>query len=184
MDESFLGELRPVGFGFAPRGWMLCQGQALPISQNQALFSLLGTTYGGNGTTTFNLPDLRSRIPVGQGQGPGLSFYSLGQTGGAEGQTLTVAQLPAHSHIVQATMKPDAAVDSPTPGGEYIGPGTLKQYSKRNTSPPVGKNVPMAANAVTGSAAPMGGNTPHENRQPFIAVNYAICVQGLYPSRG
>ncbi|GAB3588204.1 phage tail protein [Hymenobacter daeguensis] len=181
MNESYLGELRPVGFGFAPKGWMLCQGQTLPINQNQALFSLLGTTYGGNGTTTFNLPDLRGRIPVGLGQGPGLAPYILGQTGGVEGQTLTADQLPVHGHAVQATMKPDGAVDSNSPGGEYIGPGSLNQYSKKG--PTVSKNVVMAANAVTGTASPVGGSQPHENRQPFIAINYAICLQGVFPSR-
>lgn len=180
MNESFIGELRPVGFGFAPKGWMLCQGQTLAISQNQPLFALLGTTYGGNGQTTFNLPDLRSRVPVGQGRGAGLGAYTLGQTGGVEGQTLTADQLPQHGHGVQGTMKPDGSVDSNSPSGEYIGPGSLNQYSKKG--PGVGKNVAMATNAVSGTATTAGGSQPHENRQPFIAINYAICLQGIFPS--
>jgi microcystin-dependent protein len=177
MDESYIGELRPIGFGYAPKGWLLCQGQTLAINQNQALFSLLGTTYGGNGQTTFNLPDLRARVPVGQGQGPGLSSYVLGQVGGVENQTLTPTQLPAHSHVVQGTMVPDAATDNGAPTGEYIGTGSLNQYSKGP------KNTAMAANAVSGTANPVGNNQPHENRQPFIAINYAICIQGLFPPR-
>ncbi|MBO2010989.1 phage tail protein [Hymenobacter negativus] len=178
MNESFLGELRPIGFGYAPKGWMLCQGQTLPIAQNQALFSLLGTTYGGNGQTTFNLPDLRSRVPIGQGQLLGQSNYVLGQTGGVESQTLLPAQLPSHSHVVQGTMVPDTATDNGAPTGEYIGTGTLNQYSKGP------KNAPMAANAVTGTASLTGNSQPHENRQPYIAMNYAICLQGIFPSRG
>jgi len=179
MDESYIGELRPIGFGFAPRGWLLCQGQTLAINQNQALFSLLGTTYGGNGTTTFNLPDLRGRVPVGQSQGPGLGNYTLGQIGGVENQTLVPAEMPVHNHLIQGTMSPDAtSVDSNSPTNEYIGAGSLNQYSKGP------KNAAMAANAITSVTNNTGSSQPHENRQPYIAVNYAICIQGLFPSRG
>jgi microcystin-dependent protein len=116
-------------------------------------------------------------VPIGQGQGPGLGMYTPGQTGGVEGQTLTVEQLPAHGHVVQGTMQPDSAVDSGSPTGEYIGPGSLNQYSKGP------KNALMSPNGVLGNANPVGGNQPHENRQPFIAINYAICLQGLFPPR-
>src|SRR6187399_3074015 len=115
MAEPFLGEIRLMSFGFAPKGWAFCNGQFLPINQNQALFSLLGTTYGGNGQTNFALPDLRGRIPVHSGQGPGLSNSSLGETGGTEAVTLTVAQLPRHSHAAQGA---SGAGNSSGPAGQ------------------------------------------------------------------
>ena len=113
MSEPFVGEIRMFGFGFAPQGWAPCNGQLLPINQNQALFSLLGTTYGGDGEATFALPDLRSRVPVGQGQGPGLSAYAEGQAGGAETVTLTATQMPGHTHPVRAS---SSAAGSTSPG--------------------------------------------------------------------
>jgi microcystin-dependent protein len=178
MDEPYIGEIRPVGFNYAPRGWMFCQGQILAIAQNQALFSLLGTTYGGNGQTTFALPDLRSRVPLSSGQGPGLGNYALGQLSGSENVTLLETQIPTHIHALTGTMMPDASTDNTSPVGEYIGtPGTLNQYS------PGPKNTTMAANAVTGTVNPAGGSQPHSNLQPYLGTNYVIAIQGIFPSR-
>ena len=167
MSEGFIAEIRLFAGSFAPRGWALCNGQILSIAQNTALFSLLGTTYGGNGTTTFALPDLRGRVPVHPGQGPSTSTYNLGQQGGTESETLTTSQMPAHAHTLNAssndetTNRPGGAV--PAKGGVY-------------DSPP---NVAMHAGAV-GNA---GGNQPHNNIQPYTTLNYMICMVGIFPSR-
>ncbi len=166
MAEPFLGSILLFAGNFAPSGWAMCNGQILPISQNTALFSILGTTYGGNGQTTFALPDLRSRVPVGFGQGVGLSPYSEGQTGGVESITLTTNQIPGHQHLQPAsnadegTNRPNSAV--PAKGGVYA---TASDGS---------------ALAPTSSA---GGGQAHENRQPFLAMNYIIALEGIFPSR-
>ena len=168
MSEPFIGEIRMVGFNFAPAGWALCNGQLLVISQNPVLFSLLGTTYGGDGISTFALPNLQSRVPVHAGQGPGLSPCFLGETDGVETVTLTTSQIPAHSHglaasdRVQSTNRPDAAV--PSRGGYY------------DTGVP---NATMSAQAIE----PTGGGLPHENRQPFLVLNFIIALLGVYPTR-
>lgn len=129
MPDPFIGEIRMFGFGFAPQGWALCNGQLLPIAQNAALFSLLGTTYGGDGQTTFALPDLRSRVPVGQGQGPGLSNYGQGQAGGAETVTLAAAQMPGHTHPVEASTSP---ADSGQPAGRTLARSAGHTYTARS----------------------------------------------------
>lgn len=167
--DPYLGEIRCFGFGFAPVGWMLCNGQVLSISQNTALFSLLGTMYGGNGTTTFALPDLRGRVPIAFGQGSGLSPYDQGEVGGAEQVTLQAGQLPAHSHTVGAsatatTKSPAGAVPAATPGGSSYGTTV---------------DLAMSPGMVSGG----GPGGPHENRQPFLVLNWCIAVQGIYPSR-
>ncbi len=154
MSEPFLAEIRVFPFGYAPRGWARCEGQLLPINQNQALFSLLGTTYGGNGTTTFALPDLRGRTAVGPGAQVG-----LGEVGGEEAHTLTPAEA-AHGWGVSApatTARPTGAL--PANGGAYASPAD---------GPSVG---------------PVGGGQPHENRAPFLAINFCIALQGIFPSR-
>lgn len=168
--EPFMGELRLFGFNFAPQGWAMCQGQSLPIAQYTALFSLLGTTYGGDGQTTFNLPDLRGRTPIGFGQGAGLSAYSQGEVGGQEQVTLLAAQLPAHNHTVAASSittgkNPSNAIPAVTPDGASY--GTTGDLS-------------MSPTMVGGG----GGGQPHENRQPYLALNWCIALQGVYPSRG
>ena len=168
MAEPFLGEIMIFAGNFAPRGWAMCNGQILPIAQNTALFSILGTTYGGNGQTTFALPDLRGRAPVHFGQGPGLSSYSLGQSGGVESVALLQTQLPQHSHVANASSadatssKPDGTV--PSSGGAYAAAsdGTI-----------------MSPGFITGG----GGNQPHENVQPYLAVNFVIALEGIFPSR-
>jgi microcystin-dependent protein len=173
MATPFIGEITLFAGNFAPRGWAFCNGQLLPISQNTALFSILGTTYGGNGQTTFALPDLRGRVPIHAGQGPGLSNYTLGQVGGAENVTLQTSQLPAHSHAVNAVAG----------GGNQASPvgnlpaiestGTSKDYS--NAAATGAMNAGMIGNAGQGQPVPV--------IQPYECVNYIIALQGIFPSR-
>lgn len=168
MSEPFLGMLAIYGFNFAPRGWAMCNGQILPIAQNTALFSLLGTTYGGNGQTTFALPNLQSRVPVHFGQGPGLSSYDLGQAAGTETVTLNVNEIPAHTHTIAAT---DADAASNKPEGNVLASGG--SYAPT-------PNINMAASMVPPSG---GGNQPHPNIQPYLALNFCIALEGIFPSR-
>lgn len=167
--DPFVGEIRPVPYNFAPRGWAFCQGQIMPIAQNTALFSLLGTTYGGNGQTTYALPNLQDRVPVGAGQGPGLSPYDLGQQGGEAIVTMTLANLPAHTHSMAAGATPATNVD-PTglvpamaPRAAYATPG----------------NGTLASDSV-GMA---GGSQPHNNMMPYLGISYVIALEGIYPPR-
>jgi microcystin-dependent protein len=169
--DAFLGQILIVGFDFAPQGWAFCDGHLLPISQNTALFSLLGTTYGGDGTTTFALPDLRGRIAVGFGQGPGLQDYSLGETGGEEFVTLTIAQMPAHTHPL---MGQSALGTSASPmGGIWAAQSRLEVYSSATPDSAMGG----------ASISNAGGSQPYDNRSPYLVVNYIIALQGIYPSR-
>ena len=170
MSEPFVGEVRPFAITFVPRGWAECNGQLLPISQNTALFSLLGTTYGGDGRTTFGLPNLQDRAPMGEGQGPGRSARRLGQQVGAATETLTTAQMASHSHGVSA-LGP-ANTNSPTGAAPATAP-TVQQYTTGGTE------VPMADGAL-GST---GGGQPHDNLQPYAAIRYFIALQGMYPPR-
>jgi microcystin-dependent protein len=169
MSDPFLAELRLSGFNFPPRGWAFCDGQLLPINQNQALFALLGTVYGGNGLTTFALPDLRGRVPVGFGSGPGLSERTLGEVGGHETVTLASNQLPAHSHALTATT--DLASDSSPAGGLLAGGGSY--------GPPGSALVELATGAIGAS----GGDQPHDNMQPYLVLNWIIALVGIFPSR-
>ena len=173
---------------FAPSGWALCAGQLLSISQNTALFSLLGTMYGGDGVTNFGLPDLRSRIPLGAGQGPGLSPYTLGQTGGTENVSLTVNTLAPHTHPATGLSASVPAVTSggttnqPSPSVALAAPtdaarNPLNIYSNATA------NQNLAPGTVTGSVGSAGGGQPHPNIQPYQALNYIIALQGIYPSR-
>ncbi len=171
MSEPFLGEIRMFGFNFTPQGWAPCNGQLLPINQYQALFSLLGTTYGGNGTTTFALPDMQSRVPVGQGQGPALSTYAEGQAGGAETVTLTATQMPGHTHPVKAS---SSAAGSDQPEGRVLARSASNIYiAKPDTSTVM--NAHMLGDA--------GGSLPHDNIQPYLAVNFCIALTGIFPAR-
>jgi microcystin-dependent protein len=177
MSEPFIAQIMMFGGNFAPRGWAFCSGQLLAIAQNSALFSLLGTTYGGDGVTTFALPDLRGRVPLHPGQGPGLSNYTLGEQAGQETVTLLVTQMPAHNHSVNATNAPG---DRGGPGGDYLA-GSQNQGPDPNpliynAGPP---NKVMHPNMITSA----GGSQPHENRQPFLAVNFIIALEGIYPSQ-
>lgn len=168
--QPYVGEILLVGFNFAPKGWAFCNGQILPIAQNTALFSLLGTTYGGNGVQTFALPDLRSRTPIGSGQGPGLSPYALGQTGGEETVTLTAEQMPAHTHNVFGS---STIANKATPGGNLWATQSLLQiYSATSDS-----------GMADGSVTPAGSGQPHDNRSPYLTLNYIIALGGIFPSR-
>jgi microcystin-dependent protein len=171
MSEPFLGEIRQFAMGYAPQGWAPCNGQILPIAQNQALFALLGTVYGGNGQTTFALPDLRGRVGVGAGMDPGLPPVSQGQVGGEETHTLTINELPAHTHMVIASTKPADAV-SPNNA-------VWATTSSPNPYGPAASLTAMSASAI-GQA---GSSQPHTNLQPFVVVNFCIALQGIFPSR-
>lgn len=178
-DEQMMGEIRMFAGNFAPRGWAFCNGQLLSISTNSALFSLLGTTYGGNGTTTFALPDLRGRSPIGTGQGPGLSNYSLGQTGGTESQTLNSSNLPIHNHTV--------ANSASTSEGTSNTPGSDKVLAKAVTPDRQEVNIYTTASPdtslKTNTSGTAGNSIPLATRAPFLAINYIIAVEGIYPSR-
>lgn len=165
--DTFLGQIQPFAFGITPRGWATCAGQLLPINQNAALFSLLGTTYGGNGTTTFALPDLRGRVSAGQGQGPGLSNYPIGLKTGTETVTLSTGQLPQHSHGIAGST---GAANMDTPVGAVM---ASQAWS------PTAPNQPTNPANVIGA----GANLPHPNTQPTLAVNWCIALQGVFPSR-
>ncbi|UXI69275.1 phage tail protein [Tahibacter amnicola] len=169
MAEPFLSEIRIMSFNFPPKGWAFCNGQFLPINQNQALFSLLGTTYGGNGQTTFALPDLRGRVPVHVGSG-----LTLGQAGGQEAHTITQSEMPQHIHFANcATDAADAAV----PGANLLGSVDVTTFGNAYNGP--SSLVAMGPESV----APVGGSQPHENRQPFLVLNYCIALQGIFPSQ-
>jgi microcystin-dependent protein len=170
MSDAFTGEIRIFGFNFAPRGWAMCNGQILPIAQNTALFSLLGTTYGGNGQTTFALPDLRSRVPVHVGQGPGLSSYDLGQTGGQEAVTLTQSTMPGHGHGAGVTQAPGTTTRPANKVPATAGAAAYADASDGSTFNPA-----FIQNT--------GGNQPHPNLQPYLTLNFCICIQGIFPSR-
>lgn len=180
MDEAYIGEIRMVAFGFAPVGWALCDGSLLSIAGNSPLFSLIGTTYGGNGTTTFALPDLRGRSAVGVGPGSGLSPISAGQAGGVENVSLTTANLPQHTHAV-AVPAAAAQANVAAPGSTTV----LAQGYEPNGLADV--NLYTSANAAATlkpfDTAPAGSGTPVPVRNPYLGVNFIICTQGIYPSR-
>jgi microcystin-dependent protein len=173
MADPFVAEIRIFPFNFAPRGWAWCDGQLLPLSQNTALFSLLGTTYGGNGKSNFALPDLQGRAPMHPGQGPGLSLHDLGETGGSETVTLLESEIPSHSHGILTHAQDPADLGSPTParalartnrGFGYVASGAL---------------VSMSDQAI----APAGGDQPHNNLQPYLTFYFNIALQGVFPPR-
>ena len=171
MSEPFVGEIRMFAGNFAPRGWAFCDGQLLAVSQNDALFSLLGTIYGGDGRTTFGLPDLRGRIPVHAGHGPGLSERRLGAKSGAEKVTLTVNQLPSHGHALQASA--DVANESNPAGRVSAQTSTFDLYAAAETP------SPLAAAAVTA----VGDYQSHSNEMPYLCIHFIIALFGIYPSR-
>ena len=167
-QEAYLGDIKWVGFNFAPRGWASCDGQLLPINQNQALFSLLGNTYGGDGRTTFALPDMRSRSPLHVGTGPGLNNYNQGQMGGVETVTLSAAQMPSHTHTAMGS---SASGTLNSPANNVLG-GIRRGYDSS-------ANAAMDVTAI----ASAGGSQSHENRSPYLAVQCIIALQGIFPSR-
>ena len=171
--DPFVAEIRIFPFNFAPKGWAFCDGQILPLSQNTALFSLLGTTYGGDGKNNFALPNMQGNAPMHPGQGPGLSLHDLGETGGSDTVTLLESEIPAHPHALRAVADPgdvslpqQGAVLAATTGATgYVAP-----------TPPLS---PMSGNALT----PAGGDQPHNNMQPYLTLNFCIALQGVYPPR-
>ena len=176
---------------FAPLGWQLCAGQLLSISQNSALFSLIGTYYGGDGVTTFALPDFRGRVPVGAGQGPGRSPYNIGQVGGVENTTLTINNMPAHSHAVSLTVTVSASNAQATTSVPATGNSLAAPYDILNANP-IGGYVTTAPNTplnigggtAAGQTSIVGGSQPFSTLQPYLSVNYIIALQGVFPSRG
>jgi len=182
--EPFIGEVKLLGFQFPPRGYSLCQGQLLSIAEYTALFALIGTTYGGNGTTTFNLPDLQGRVPIGQGQGPGLPDYSIGEEAGSPSVTLTAANLPAHIHTVNSlkvhTKVNSTIADSGTALDGYPGTSGTNVWAESATP-----GAFMAADeaVVSGSTDTTGSSMPLSVVNPYLVLNYSIAVEGLFPSR-
>lgn len=169
MADPFVAEIRLFGFNFAPNGWAFCNGQLLPLSQNTALFSLLGTTYGGNGKSNFALPNLQGNVPIAPGQGPGLSLYDLGQTGGSQTVSLLESEIPSHSHPLVAS---DERGDLTSPAAGYFASGTdMYQLGAAGGQ--------MAPTALTLA----GGSLPHNNMMPFLTVNMCIALQGVFPPR-
>ena len=166
MGQPYVGEIRMFGGNFAPAGWMFCEGQLMPISENEVLFQLIGTTYGGDGESTFALPDLRGRIPLHQGNG-----FTLAETGGAETITLTVAQIPSHSHPLLASNNDATTTNA---GGNV--PATTPNYTPYISA---NANSPFNAQSITGT----GGNQPHENFQPYLCVDFIISMFGIFPSQ-
>lgn len=177
--EGTIGEIRMFAATFSPRFWAYCNGQLLAINQNQALFSILGTTYGGNGTTNFALPNMQSRVAVGTGSGPGLSTYQLGQLTGVESTTITAANIPSHTHVIAGAAKmltTTAAANAVAPGGNYFANDATPKY--KNSS--AGDTMKPATVAVSLGAS---GGTPLGNLMPYTAISYIICLQGIFPSR-
>lgn len=170
--EPFIGQVCSFGFNFAPRGWAQCNGQLLAISQYSALFSLLGTSYGGDGRTTFGLPDLRGRVAINQGQGPGLSDYKIGQMAGKEGVTLTQNEMPSHSHPGQLHASSTGA-NQEEPQNHLLGESAIYTDGAANQV--------MNSGAVTIGLT--GGNQPHDNLQPYLTINYCIALEGVFPQR-
>ena len=177
LGDELVGEVRLFAGNFAPRGWAFCNGQLLPIAQNTALFSLIGTTFGGDGRSTTALPNLQGRAPMHPGRGPGLTSRRLGQRGGVEMVSLTEAQLPNHTHVMQAVARSQITVgNSLDPQNNLLAsPQTGNQYTASTGS----NVVAMASNALLD----VGGSQPHNNMQPFLAINFIIALVGLYPSR-
>ena len=186
-QDAYIGEVKLFAGNFAPRGWAFCDGQILPIDGNQALFSILGTTYGGDGRTTFALPDMRGRVAVGPRTGPGLSTYREGNQGGTETNTLSTAQLPAHNHAATGIIKAsNANATTKEPAGNYFA-SSIYAINRGNIvdvlSYGAASDVEMNANAIDVTVGDTGDNQAANNRQPYLAMNYIICIYGVYPSR-
>jgi len=175
MADPFIAEIRIFPFNFAPRGWAWCDGQLLPLSQNTALFSLLGTTYGGNGQSNFALPDLQGRAPMHPEQGPGLSLHDLGETGGSETVSLLESEIPAHTHTMQASISAASNLNAP------IGNLTARPFGggQMYKAPAGATLAPLSDSA----AAPAGGDAPHNNLMPYLTLSFCIALQGVYPPR-
>ena len=174
MADPFVAEIRIFPFNFAPTGWASCDGQIMPISQNTALFSLLGTTYGGDGKSTFALPDLQGRAPMHPGQGPGLSLHDLGEEGGSDTVTLLESEIPSHSHVAQASADP---ANAQAPNAQVA----LARSSGGSAYSTTTSGLAMMA---TQTLAPTGGSLPHNNLAPYLTLTFCIALQGVFPPRG
>ncbi|WP_316828954.1 phage tail protein [Pedobacter miscanthi] len=181
--EPFIGEIKILGFNFAPRGYMTCAGQILSIAQNTALFSLLGTTYGGNGQTTFALPNLQGRAPIGQGQGPGLPNYTMGEAAGTTNVSILTSNMPAHVHTansLQVKLKASSAnADEPSADGNYLATGSNSIFSGNGATP----NVFTGGTQISGTTDISGQGLPFSILNPYLVINYSIATQGIFPSR-
>lgn len=175
MSDPFVAEIRIFGFNFAPTGWAQCNGQLLPISQNTALFSLLGTQYGGDGKSNFALPNLQGSVPVHGGQGPGLSEYFIGQSGGTDTITLLESEIPAHPHAMMANNQP-GQVNTPAPALTLARSQGGSAYIPANPAPAL-------VNMSFQTLAPTGGSLPHNNLMPYVTLNFCIAMQGIFPPR-
>ena len=173
MADPFVAEIRIIPWNFAPRGWAFCDGQLLPISQNTALFSLLGTTYGGNGASNFALPDLQGRAVMQPGQGPGLSLHDLGETGGSETVSLLESEMPSHAHNLVAY---SGVADQRAPASNRV-------LARSSNATPYTASAPTQSMNYS-SLAPTGGDQPHNNMQPYLTLNFVIAMQGIFPPRG
>ena len=173
MADPFVAEIRIFGFNFAPSGWAFCNGQLLPISQNTALFSLLGTTYGGNGTSTFALPNLQGDAPMHHGQGPGLSNHALGEAGGSESVSLLRSEIPAHTHALRASPD-DADLKAPT---------SNRSLARSSGGFAYQTSVAGAQGMAPEALAPAGGDQPHNNMMPYLTLSFCIALQGVFPPR-
>jgi len=171
MSSPYVGECRLIGFNFAPAGWMACQGQLLPISENETLFNLIGTTYGGDGQSTFGLPDLRGRVPIHQGTGPGGVVFTVAQNGGSEQVTLTTQQIPVHSHRLMGS---SANGNTNLFKNQVLAANPTQIYNAISPAP----TAVMSPNSIT----PAGGSLPHNNLQPFLVMTWVISLFGIYPS--
>lgn len=183
MSTPMIAEIRMFAGNFAPRSWAFCHGQILSIAQNTALFSLLGTTFGGDGVTSFALPDMRGRVPVGTGQGPNLPAVNLGEQSGERTHTLIITEMPAHNHAVTSTLNgTSATASSGSPGGAYLASSsTLSLYVSSSANPSL--NRPFATGAISSIANSAGGSQPFSLMQPYLGMNFIIALQGVYPSR-
>jgi len=182
MTDFFVGEIQIFGFNFAPKNWAICNGQLLSIQQNAALFSLLGTTYGGNGVTTFALPDLRGRLPMGQGQGPGLSPRGIGDRFGEESHTVLVSETPQHTHPVNVISNPTIANNTDVPGPtQFLAQTTFTGSAGTTTNVYVADSNP--GNVMNSVAVGPTGGQPHNNVMPLLALNFCIALSGIFPSR-
>ena len=176
MADPFVAEIRIFPFNFAPKGWAFCDGQLLPLSQNTALFSLLGTTYGGDGKSTFALPDLQGRAPMHPGQGQGLSDHFLGEESGSETVTLLQSEIPAHNHFVGRASDQPATSATPVANVWALGGSVRAQVNLYNPGPPT---AAMKSDVIQ----PAGGSLPHNNMQPYLTLNFCIALQGVFPAR-
>src|SRR6478672_4622158 len=176
MSSPFVAEIRIFPFNFAPTGWAFCDGQLMPISQNTALFSLLGTTYGGDGKSTFALPDMQGNAPMHPGQGPGLSLHDLGEIGGSETVSLLESEIPVHTHSIMALNSDFGNLNGPSPLRSLARSGSAMAYQQNSTN----GITQMSPNAL----APAGGDQPHNNMQPYLTLSFCIALQGVFPPRG